>query len=98
MVDISEYVLSHHERFDGSGYPRGLVGRQIPFYSRILAVADAWESMTYARPYRPALSFEAAADELKANAGSQFDPRVVEVFLEKVYPQLAAKEAAERLG
>lgn len=94
MVDVSEYVLSHHERFDGSGYPRGLVGRQIPFYSRILGVADAWDAMTHQRPYRKALTLEEAAAELQANAGVQFDPRVVEVFLTKVYPQLVAGEAA----
>lgn len=97
MVDVSEYVLSHHERFDGSGYPRGLVGRQIPFYSRILAVADAWDAMTHERPYRIARTLEEAAAELKANAGIQFDPRVVEVFLERVYPQLTANEAAGQL-
>jgi diguanylate cyclase (GGDEF)-like protein/PAS domain S-box-containing protein len=94
MVDVSEYVLSHHERFDGSGYPRGLVGRQIPFYSRIVAVADAWDAITNPRPHRAALSLEEAASELRAQAGSQFDPRVVEVFLAQVYPRLVGGEAA----
>ena len=94
MVDIAEYILVHHERFDGSGYPRGLRGRQIPYYSRIVAVADAWDAMTSPRPYRDAMTIEQAAAELYANAGTQFDPRIVEVFLEKVLPKLAADEAA----
>lgn len=94
MVDIAEYILAHHERYDGTGYPRGLRGRQIPYYSRIVAVADAWAAMTSPRPYRHALSIEEAAAELRDNAGTQFDPRLVEVFLEKVLPRLAADEVA----
>lgn len=94
MVDVSEYILSHHERFDGEGYPRGLQGRQIPYYARIVAVADAWDAMTSSRPYREPLSLDAAALELERGAGAQFDPRIVEVFLTEVLPKLAVLETA----
>jgi diguanylate cyclase (GGDEF)-like protein/PAS domain S-box-containing protein len=75
-------VLHHHERWDGKGYPDGLAGEQIPLPARIIAVADAFDAMTTDRPYRPALTEEAAARELERGAGSQFDPSLVRVFLE----------------
>jgi putative methionine-R-sulfoxide reductase with GAF domain len=75
-----EIVLGHHEWWDGSGYPRGLAGDRIPVGARILAVVDAWESMTVGRPHRTALSTEAALAELRARRGVQFDPAVVDVF------------------
>ncbi|MGI6702798.1 MAG: HD domain-containing phosphohydrolase [Clostridia bacterium] len=84
LVSIAEYILSHHERWDGKGYPQGLKGEEIPLPSRILAVADAYDAMTQDRPYRRAMSAEDAAAEIKKNAGSQFDPEIVRVFLEKV--------------
>lgn len=74
-------ILHHHERFDGTGYPDGLKGKNIPLCARILAVADAFEAMRSDRPYRRALPLETAKQELMRNAGSQFDPQVVEVFL-----------------
>jgi HD-GYP domain-containing protein (c-di-GMP phosphodiesterase class II) len=77
---VREIVLGHHERWDGSGYPHGLVGDRIPMGSRILAVVDAWESMTTSRPWRPAMSREAAVAELRQGSGGQFDPEVVEAF------------------
>jgi HD-GYP domain-containing protein (c-di-GMP phosphodiesterase class II)/signal transduction histidine kinase len=78
---VREIVLGHHERWDGSGYPHGLQGDRIPMGSRILAVVDAWESMTMSRPWRPAMSREAAVTELRQGSGGQFDPDVVEAFL-----------------
>jgi HD-GYP domain-containing protein (c-di-GMP phosphodiesterase class II) len=76
------YVLFHHERWDGSGYPAGIRGRSIPLEARLLAVADAFDAMTSPRPYRPALPVEHALVEIAACAGTQFDPGVAEAFLE----------------
>jgi len=76
------YVLFHHERWDGGGYPAGLSGRSIPIEARILAVADAFDAMISARPYRQALSHEHAIAEVGKNAGSQFDPVVADLFVE----------------
>lgn len=81
--EIIEAVLYHHERWDGYGYPCGLQGKEIPFYSRILSVADAFEAMTSERPYKKALPQNLALEELRANAGTQFDPDIVRIFLEK---------------
>ncbi|HTR97714.1 MAG TPA: HD domain-containing phosphohydrolase [Candidatus Acidoferrales bacterium] len=78
---VREYILGHHERWDGTGYPRGSSGESIPLGSRILAVVDAWESMTTARPYRAARSAANAVSELRREAGRQFDGQVVEAFL-----------------
>jgi putative nucleotidyltransferase with HDIG domain len=79
--DVSGWVHAHHERPDGSGYPRGLAGREIPLEARILGVADAYEAMRSDRAYRPALTAPAARAELKRCAGSQFDERVVATFI-----------------
>jgi HD-GYP domain-containing protein (c-di-GMP phosphodiesterase class II) len=73
-------VRHHHERYDGTGYDTGLAGDSIPLGSRILAVVDAFVSMTSQRPYREALDVAEALDELAAMAGTQFDPAVVHVF------------------
>jgi HD-GYP domain-containing protein (c-di-GMP phosphodiesterase class II) len=81
MDDVSEWVLSHHERPDGTGYPSGLSGTDIPFEARILAVADAYEAMTTDRIYRSAMPEEDARAELVRCAGTQFDRRVVDAFL-----------------
>jgi putative nucleotidyltransferase with HDIG domain len=75
-------VLAHHERHDGSGYPAGLAGREIPVGARLISVVDAYDSMANDRPYRKALTHEQAMAELEAGAGSQFDPKVVEATLE----------------
>jgi uncharacterized membrane-anchored protein YitT (DUF2179 family) len=84
LQKIRPIVLSHHERYDGAGYPHGLVGDQIPLGARIIAVADAWEAMTSTRPYRPALSAAEAIQELRATAGTQLDPTIVERFVHQV--------------
>ena len=81
LVGCADSILHHHERWDGSGYPEGLKGEQIPLESRILAIADSFEAMSSARPYRPALSREDVVEELRKGAGSQFDPNLVEVFI-----------------
>jgi HD-GYP domain-containing protein (c-di-GMP phosphodiesterase class II) len=76
-----EIVASHHERWDGKGYPLGLGGEGIPVAARIFAVADAFDAMTHDRPYRGALSVEDAVSEIRTQAGHQFDPEVADVFL-----------------
>jgi HD-GYP domain-containing protein (c-di-GMP phosphodiesterase class II) len=75
-------VLHHHERWDGQGYPFGLAGDEIPKPARILAVADAFDAMTSARPYRAALPVEVALDEVRRCAGTQFDPAVSAAFID----------------
>jgi cyclic di-GMP phosphodiesterase len=75
-----QIVAAHHERWDGSGYPRRLRGPQIPAAARIFAVVDAFDAMTHDRPYRAAMKLEPALKEIKRCAGSQFEPLVVEAF------------------
>lgn len=75
-------VLHHHEKFDGSGYPSGLAGDEIPFIARIIAVADSFDAMTSERPYRKALSVDYAFEELERFSGRQFDPKMVFAFIE----------------
>jgi HD-GYP domain-containing protein (c-di-GMP phosphodiesterase class II) len=87
-------VRSHHERFDGTGYPDRLAGEAIPIEARIMAVADAFDAMTSNRPYRHALPEEEALAELRRHAGSHFDPRVVAAF-EQIYP--AVKRTLEHM-
>ncbi len=82
LDDVRQWVLAHHERPDGRGYPFGLSGEQVPIQARILAVADAYEAMTADRVYRRALGPDAAREELLRCRGTQFDPDVVDVFLE----------------
>ena len=81
-LDIANVVLSHHERWDGLGYPRGLRNHEAPLESRIINVADAFDAMTVDRPYRKAFTTERAIEELKQYAGKQFDPDVVNKFIE----------------
>jgi hypothetical protein len=80
LRDIGAWVLAHHERIDGGGYPQGLPAAAIPVEARILAVADAYEAMTSDRPYRRALPLEEARAELRRGAGTQFDAEIVAVF------------------
>lgn len=81
---IADWVLSHHERWDGMGYPQGLAGETIPLPSRIIFVADAFDAMTSDRPYRAAISETEAVEELRRCAGTQFDPDVVEALAEEL--------------
>lgn len=82
LSHVSLIVKHHHERYDGNGYPDGLCGDEIPFLSRILHVADAFDSMTADRPYRKAPGRRYAISELVNGSGRQFDPDVVEAFLD----------------
>ncbi|MEN6635715.1 MAG: transporter substrate-binding domain-containing protein [Clostridiaceae bacterium] len=84
LAPISEYILSHHERWDGRGYPRGLCGEEIPVLSRILAIVDAFDAMTNERIYSKPRSPETAAEEILRCAGTQFDPTIARVFVEQV--------------
>ncbi len=80
--NILSYIQHHHERFDGTGYPDGLAGEQIPLGARIIAISDSYDSMTSDRPYRKPLSGGDAKGELMKNAGKQFDPKLVSLFLD----------------
>lgn len=82
--EISEYVLSHQERWDGKGYPQNIKGEEIPIQSRIIAVADAFDAMTEQRTYRKIMNETEAADEIRKCAGTQFDSEVAKIFIEKV--------------
>jgi len=81
MGDAAQIVLTHEERFDGTGYPRGLAGRAIPLWARLFAVIDALDAITSDRPYRKSLPFDAARAEITRQSGIQFDPRAVEVLV-----------------
>jgi putative nucleotidyltransferase with HDIG domain len=81
LSSAAEIVLCHQERWDGKGYPNGLSGSEIPLGARIFAVVDTLDAMTSNRPYRRALTFEAAREEIRVCAGTQFDPRVADAFL-----------------
>ncbi|MCX7730620.1 MAG: diguanylate cyclase [Candidatus Caldatribacterium sp.] len=81
LLPIAESILAHHERFDGQGYPHGLKGKDIPLLARILALVDAFVAMTSDRPCRKALPRTKALEEIRKNAGTQFDPDLVQVFL-----------------
>lgn len=88
MKEIAKYVLYHHERFDGLGYPIGLMQDEIPLISRIISVADAYDAMINQRSYRKTLSIDEAIQELLKNKGKQFDPDIVDIFIEKVLNSL----------
>ena len=84
LAQVSEYILTHHERWDGKGYPQQLKGEEIPVQSRILAIIDSFDAMTHDRPYREALSISEAIDEIAKNSGTQFDSEIVKIFMEKI--------------
>ena len=83
---------SHHERWDGKGYPQGLKGEQIPFLARIFAVADVWDALTSERSYHKAMSFAEALDTIRSEAGTHFDPQVVDAFIKMLGEMLAEKQ------
>lgn len=84
-------ALTHHERFDGNGYPQGLAGEEIPLEGRIAAVADVFDALLSDRPYRPALSVEETVEEIREGRGSQFDPRIADVLLAHLDEALSAR-------
>lgn len=90
--DVARYAKHHHERYDGRGYPDGLKGEDIPFYSRIILIADTFDAMTSTRPYRKGLPYDVAFSELKEFAGSQFDPNLVDHFISAMKKDEAKKE------
>jgi putative nucleotidyltransferase with HDIG domain len=95
LADAAEIVFTHHERFDGDGYPRGLKGVEILMSSRIFAVADSFDAITSDRPYRRASSFESGIEVIRACSGTQFDPQVVNAFLsipEETWPSIASRQ------
>ena len=96
LQQAGEIMLCHHERFDGGGYPRGLMGEEIPLGARIFAVVDAYDAMTSDRPYRRAGSHASAVREIKRNSGTQFDPRAVDAFLEANRKGLIRNHAARK--
>jgi len=79
---------SHHEKFDGSGYPQGLAGEAIPLHGRIVAVADVFDALTSERPYKKAWEVARAVEFIRAGAGAHFDPRCVDAFLARIDPML----------
>jgi HD-GYP domain-containing protein (c-di-GMP phosphodiesterase class II) len=81
---VASWVLHHHERWDGDGYPGNLAGERIPIGARIIFAADSFDAMTSERVYRQALSFEEATEELRRCAGTQFDPVVVDALLDEL--------------
>jgi len=84
LVDTIPIIFSHHERYDGQGYPRSISGENIPILGRVICIADAFDAMTTDRPYRKGLSVEQALYELKKHAGTQFDPKLVDIFVEMI--------------
>lgn len=92
--DLAGITLSHHERFDGQGYPDGLQGAQIPLEARVLAIADSLDAMMSRRPYRNPLPFSVALEEVRREAGRQFDPHIVEVLSRKGDALIALGEPA----
>jgi putative nucleotidyltransferase with HDIG domain len=96
LRDAAEIVLAHQEFFDGSGYPRGLRGEQIPLGARIFSIADALDAMISDRPYRKALPMRHSREEIRRCAGTQFDPKIVEVFMS--IPEQHWIELRENLG
>src|SRR4030081_2217914 len=90
----AELVRLHHERYDGQGYPRGLGGDELPLEASVIAVADAWDAMTSDRPYRKALGHDAACAELRRCRGTQWDPRIVDAFIDLVSERAHAPHPA----
>ncbi|MDD3715374.1 MAG: HD domain-containing protein, partial [Atribacterota bacterium] len=82
LISIGESILVHHERWDGLGYPRGIKGEEIPLNARIITIIDAYDVMVNGRPYKNSMTPEEALKELQKNAGTQFDPNLVKLFLQ----------------
>jgi len=84
-AEIAQDILSHHERYDGKGYPRGLSGEDIPLRARIISIADSYDAMISERPYRRPLTHQEALEEIKKYSGTQFDPELAKLFIQ-IYP------------
>ena len=91
LTPAIDIPYSHHEKWDGSGYPLGLVGEEIPLAARVFAVVDVWDALTSDRPYRPAWTGEAALAYIVDQSGKHFDPQVVNIFLQIEHPLGHAK-------
>jgi len=91
LASIADYILCHHENWDGTGYPQALTGNNIPLLSRILAVVDAFDAMTHDRSYRKALSAAEARTEILRNAGTQFDPVIAGIFANKILKETVCR-------
>jgi putative nucleotidyltransferase with HDIG domain len=94
LQEVAQVIYAHHERWDGGGYPRGLCQDEIPLGSRLFAVVDAYHAMTSNRPYRRAMPHREAVEEIVRNSGSQFDPQVVQAFLDAERRGLIAGDGA----
>ena len=92
LMEIAEAILFHHENWDGSGYPLGIKGEEIPITSRIIAIAETYDVLTSGRPYKKAISSKEAIKEIKSKAGSQFDPELVEVFIKTIDMEVEKNE------
>jgi putative two-component system response regulator len=96
LLRVGEAIArTHHEKWDGSGYPAGLRGVEIPLYGRIVAIADVFDAMTSARPYKETFSVEEALDKIREGRGSHFDPDVVDAFFEILDEIRAIKQQYE---
>ena len=84
LRDALNIPYCHHEKWDGTGYPRGLAGTQIPLEARLFAIVDVWDAITTDRPYRKGWSREKALDYIRAQSGKYFDPQLVEMFLKEM--------------
>jgi putative nucleotidyltransferase with HDIG domain len=93
LRDAADLVYAHHEKFDGSGYPRNLGGEDIPFGARIFAIVDAIDAMIYKRPYNTPITFQQAADEVRRCSGTHFDPEIVSSTLEFLSERLTLSVA-----
>jgi diguanylate cyclase (GGDEF)-like protein/PAS domain S-box-containing protein len=97
LAPIAKYILCHHERWDGTGYPQGLAGEDIPLLSRIISIVDSYDAMTEDRVYQKAITHEEALGEIKRNAGTQFDPQISRIFCEEVSKlEKSAKSVKQR--
>lgn len=99
LIKVAEQIaLTHHERWDGTGYPHGLRSEDIPLVGRIVAIADVFDALRSSRPYKPAWTLERALDEIKQQRGYQFDPQLVDVFLRSMHAPHLAKRRTDTLG